>query len=79
MCFTIGLVDCTNSYMGVVMLTIGISFIGCVEGAGYIVNHLDIAPRYAGILFGITGTIATIPGVIAPYVVSVLTQNVSIC
>jgi len=41
------------------------------------VNHADIAPPFAGLLFGVTNTIASIPGVIAPYVVGLLTQNVS--
>ena len=27
-------------------------------------NHLDIAPRYAGILMGISNTVATIPGIV---------------
>ena len=36
--------------------------------AGFSVNHLDIAPRYAGVLMGITNTVATIPGFAAPQV-----------
>ncbi|MCC7412500.1 MAG: ACS family MFS transporter [Gammaproteobacteria bacterium] len=32
--------------------------------AGYGPNHLDIAPRYADVLMGITNTFGTIPGVI---------------
>jgi ACS family sodium-dependent inorganic phosphate cotransporter len=31
---------------------------------GYGTNHLDIAPRHAGLLVGITNTIGTIPGVV---------------
>ena len=31
---------------------------------GYGTNHLDIAPRHAGVLVGITNTIGTIPGVV---------------
>ena len=27
-------------------------------------NHIDIAPRYAGILMGLSNTFATIPGII---------------
>ena len=34
--------------------------------AGFNVNHLDIAPKYAGVLMGITNTAATIPGFLAP-------------
>ena len=32
--------------------------------AAFAANHLDIAPRYAGILMGISNTVATIPGII---------------
>ena len=39
------------------------------------INHLDIAPRYAGVLIGITNTAATIPGMVGPYVVGYLTNN----
>ncbi len=42
-----------------------ISIFGTALGAGgFAVNHLDIAPRYAGILMGISNTAATIPGII---------------
>jgi len=32
--------------------------------SGFVVNHLDIAPRYADVLMGITNTVGSIPGVI---------------
>jgi MFS transporter, ACS family, solute carrier family 17 (sodium-dependent inorganic phosphate cotransporter), other len=32
--------------------------------AAFGVNHLDIGPRYAGVLMGISNTIATLPGII---------------
>jgi len=38
----------------------------------------DIAPAYAGIVFGISNTFATIPGIISPYVVGALTEKVSL-
>jgi len=31
---------------------------------GWGVNHLDVAPRYAGILMGISNSFATLPGII---------------
>jgi ACS family sodium-dependent inorganic phosphate cotransporter-like MFS transporter 5 len=36
----------------------------------------DIAPAYAGIIFGISNTFATISGIISPYVVGALTEKV---
>jgi len=38
----------------------------------------DIAPAYTGIVFGISNTLATIPGVVSPYVVGALTEKVSL-
>src|SRR5262249_61534430 len=32
--------------------------------AGFAANHLDIAPRYAGILIGLSNTFAPLPGVV---------------
>ena len=45
--------------------------------SGVMVNHVDIAPQYAGVLFGISNTAATLPGIAAPYVIGVITSNVS--
>jgi ACS family sodium-dependent inorganic phosphate cotransporter len=35
-----------------------------LTSSGFAPNYLDIAPRYAGLLFGITGVIATVPGIV---------------
>jgi ACS family sodium-dependent inorganic phosphate cotransporter len=40
-----------------------------ISAAAFIVNHIDIAPQYAGILMGITNTAATLPGIISPIIV----------
>ena len=42
-------------------VSIGSTSIGL---GGWGVNHLDVAPRYAGILMGISNTFATLPGII---------------
>lgn len=36
----------------------------------------DIAPAYAGIIFGISNTFATLPGILSPYIVGALTGKV---
>lgn len=40
------------------------------------VNSNDVAAGYAGIVFGISNTFATIPGIVSPYLVGVITKNV---
>ena len=43
-----------------------------MTGAGYLIYINDIAGPYSGIVFGISNTIATIPGILGPYVAGVL-------
>lgn len=45
-------------------------------GAGYLININDIAGPYAGIIFGISNTFASIPGIVSPYIASALTPHV---
>ena len=47
--------------VALVTLSIGGTALG---GGGFVVNHFDVAPRYAGILMGISNTAATLPGII---------------
>ena len=56
------------------MLIIGSSF-ESLAWAGFGINHLDIAPRYAGLLFGMSGTCATIPAILSPLVVGTITNT----
>ena len=49
----------------VAIALVTVSIAGTALGAGaFAVNHLDVAPRYAGILMGLSNTFATIPGII---------------
>jgi len=41
------------------------------------VCHIEIAPRYSGILYSFTNTFATISGQVAPLVAGYVTQRVS--
>ena len=43
--------------------------------AGFQVNHLDIAPLYAGLLMGFTNTLATIPGLVGPVMVESIAHS----
>ena len=49
---------------------------GCCFGGGFFLVANDMAPAYAGIIFGISNTFATIPGMLSPYVVGALTDKV---
>lgn len=43
-----------------------------IAWAGFGVNHLDIAPRYASLLIGITNTFATVPSIVVPILVGAI-------
>ncbi|GAB1294473.1 Sialin [Apodemus speciosus] len=68
-----GFIGCNYS-LAVVFLTISTT-LGGFASSGFSINHLDIAPSYAGILLGITNTFATIPGMIGPIIAKSLTPD----
>ena len=55
---------------GVTSATQAVVYMCCILGfgsfalSGFAVNHLDIGPRYAGILLGLSNTAGTIPGIV---------------
>lgn len=64
--------------LAVALMGIGITSIGGMF-CGFLANHIDIAPNFAGTLMAITNTAATLPGIIVPVFVGQITHgNVSI-
>ncbi|NXK44350.1 S17A4 protein, partial [Chauna torquata] len=63
-----------SSIAAVVLLTLALTIIS-MAGAGINVNHIDIAPRYAGFLLGITNTFGIVSGIIAPTAVGLLVSQ----
>lgn len=64
----------TNKNLAIAGLTLAVG-LGGFTWTGFPINHLDIAPRYASILFGISNCLATIPGMVSPLVVGIITPN----
>jgi ACS family sodium-dependent inorganic phosphate cotransporter len=60
--------------MAVALLTIAASCNG-LGSAAFGVNHLDVAPTYAGILMGISNSFATIPGIIGVAATGMIVQS----
>jgi ACS family sodium-dependent inorganic phosphate cotransporter-like MFS transporter 5 len=73
--FLIGLsfVDCSQTGIAVALLVLAVTVAGFVY-SGYFVNHMDIAPQYAGTLMGIANGLSASAGFLAPYVASVVTK-----
>lgn len=49
------------------LLTIGVGLNGGIY-SGFKVNHLDVSPRFAGILMSFTNCLANLAGLLAPMV-----------
>ncbi len=60
-----------SAYVAIAVMTVG-NAIGAFVTGGFAVNHMDIAPRHAGTLMGITNTAGTIPGMIGVYVTGLI-------
>jgi ACS family sodium-dependent inorganic phosphate cotransporter len=52
-----------DAVSAVILLTITLGLCGS-SMAGFASNHLDISPRHAGVIFGISNTAASIPGIV---------------
>lgn len=68
----VGYADSAQTAM--IALIFAVSFSGFAI-SGYNVNHLDIAPRYASILMGLSNGIGTISGLICPLTAELITEK----
>ncbi|GAV05725.1 hypothetical protein RvY_15808 [Ramazzottius varieornatus] len=71
----LGFVGC-DLYSAVALLTLAVGLDG-IAASGYQFNHVDISPTYAGILMGLSNTVSSVPGMIGPYIVGVITNGPS--
>ncbi len=65
---------CSQITAAVALMALSVGIMAC-NNAAYSINHLDIAPRYAGVLQGITNSAGTVPGFVAPLMVGLLTED----
>ncbi|CAD5112818.1 DgyrCDS2029 [Dimorphilus gyrociliatus] len=66
--------DCRAYPITIGLLTLGVTLSGS-QYSGFLVNHIDIAPKYAGTLFGISNMLGSVAGFVAPPLVGYLTKN----
>ena len=64
----------TSAAVAVTCMCIGVAASGLMH-SGYNVNMLDIAPRYACVIMGLTNTVGTITGFLSPMMVGFITVN----
>jgi len=72
--FAVGYFPC-NLPMAITMLTLAACF-GGLSVPGFKVVHIEIAPRYSGILYAITNTFATLSGHTSPIIAGQITEHV---
>ncbi|XP_050409086.2 vesicular glutamate transporter 2 [Patella vulgata] len=72
--FLLGVAFARDTTTSVVCLTLAVGFSGFAI-SGFNVNHLDIAPRYASILMGLSNSVGTLSGMLCPIVVQSITKG----
>ncbi|KAA0200023.1 hypothetical protein HAZT_HAZT001236 [Hyalella azteca] len=70
---TIGLAGC-NRTLVVMILTLAVGLSG-LDHAGHLCAFQELAPNFAGTLTGISNTVATLPGFLAPQLTGYLTRD----
>lgn len=64
----------TEPTIAVILMTISVTGIGGMY-CGFLSNHIDLSPNFAGTLMAITNTIASIPGILVPLFVGWLCEE----
>ena len=70
----IALASVKDADTAVILLTLSMG-LSSFSFAGFATNHLDIAPRHAGIIFGISNTAGTLPGIIGVALTGLMVQT----
>lgn len=63
-----------DPYVCVAIMTISLGFNGAAT-ASNLANSQDLAPNYAGTLYGIINCVGTTPGIFSPLIVAAFTKN----
>lgn len=60
--------------LATVLLTVAVGF-NAASFCGYLVNHMDLSPNFAGTMMGITNGISNLMSILAPLVVGAIVVN----
>lgn len=63
-----------QSVGAIVCLTIGVGF-NAASFSGYMINHMDLSPNFAGPMMGITNGIANLLPLFAPILVTIIVKD----
>ncbi|XP_060590786.1 vesicular glutamate transporter 2-like isoform X2 [Ruditapes philippinarum] len=73
--FIPGYLTCEYRYVAITCICLCTFFEAIGISGGHLPNIIDIAPRYSSLIFSVSNTIATIPGIIAPIAVGEITKS----
>lgn len=68
-------VTCQTPYLGVFLLTAGFAATGFGSAGGFFLSIYEVGGPFTSIIIGITNTVGTLPGILAPFLVGILTAN----
>ncbi len=63
-----------TAWMAIAVMAVG-NALGAFVTGGFAVNHMDVAPKHAGTLMGITNTAGTIPGIIGVFLSGLILET----
>lgn len=67
-------VDCSSAPLAVLFMIIGQS-LSAFYPSGCNSTHMDVLPRYSGVIYALSNTFSCIPGMVAPLVIAKITAN----
>jgi len=63
-----------NKHAAIILYICAVT-IGCCSNVGFNINHMDLAPNYAGILMGLSNGFASSGGLGAPLIVAFIVND----
>lgn len=70
----LGYMDKNNVEFAIALLTLAVG-VNSASYVGYLVNHMDLSPNFAGTMMGITNGISNLLSIFAPLVVGGIVEN----
>lgn len=70
----LGYMTADEKTLAITLLTIGVGF-NAASFCGYLVNHMDLSPNFAGPMMGITNGFSNLLSIFAPLVVGAIVTN----
>ncbi|XP_050396704.1 sialin isoform X1 [Patella vulgata] len=70
----LGYIDCTQPTVAIILLVLAVALTG-PQYSGFTVNHVDLAPAFAGILYGFSNSVASVSGFLSPLVSGAITSK----